>query len=359
MKDQSAGSYLAEGRYGCIFDPALECKPGTKKSINQSKGKNVGKLTSIGEAQHSIEVSLILQTVKNIDKHFILVDSICNPVESEEIHSCNPVKDLKDNEISMLSMPYGGITLDAFGETQKNTLIRNFMPFMQNVLECGVILLLKNLVHFDLHRKNFVVQTLPKLIDFGFIWSPSNLTKENVGNQYRTYNPRLNQESPETTYINGRLPPYSINKDLLIDNIIKQKPIFNTLYQLYGTSIQETKSVFSNFISQSKSISTDNNIEFFKTYWSKFDAWGIGTIITKILYDCMFDPLFVDMIYKPNKKIIDTVVKGLTSADPGIRLDAVEALQIWNPKSQILLDPNVASWIESQSAYRAVSSRAL
>ena len=76
-RDHQGGTYLSEGRYGCVYEPPLECKPKTKKVIGTHKGKTVGKLTSKEEAQQTVDASIILRRTKNADDYFILVDSIC------------------------------------------------------------------------------------------------------------------------------------------------------------------------------------------------------------------------------------------------------------------------------------------
>jgi hypothetical protein len=253
-------------------------------------------------------------------------------------------------------MPYGGITLDDIKDNHMNNLVNNFMFYMGHILEAGTYLLINNLVHFDLHRKNIVVQNKPRIIDLGFVWSPVNLTKDNVEGQLRSYNPRIDQESPEASFVNGRLSPYEIKTELLVPDIFSRKPSCQILQQICGVSLESQEEVFMKFVNNSEAIKTNNKVAFFKTYWSKFDAWGFGTIIARITYEYMFNTSFVNTVYKPNKKVIDSVIKGLLNPDPGQRLDAAEALQLWNPKSGILTDKSVVDWLSKQSSIRLSSS---
>jgi len=348
------GTYLSEGRYGCVYEPPLKCKPKTKKIIGHHKGKTVGKLTSIEEAKQTLDASMILKRIANADDYFILVDSICEAEEGKEKAECDPVKNKQI--VAEIIMPYGGITLDDVKDKHMNHLINNFMFYIGHILESGTYLLISNLVHFDLHRKNFVVQNKPRIIDLGFVWSPINLTKNNVEGQLRSYNPRIDQESPEASYINGSLPPYEINNELLVSDIFTRKPSCQILQQICGISIEQQQIAFKNFLNNSQAIQKLDNVAFFKTYWSKFDAWGFGTIIARLTYEYIFNTSFVNTVYKPNKIAIDNVIKGLLNPDPGLRLDAVEALQLWNPKSSVLNDKQVSAWLTKQSSIRLSSS---
>jgi len=353
-RDHKGGTYLSEGRYGCVYEPPLECKPGTKKIIGSHKGKTVGKLTSKEEAQQTVDASIILRRVKNADDYFILVDSICEAEESKEKQECEPVKYKK--VVAEIIMPYGGLTLDNIKDNHMNHLINNFMFYMGHILEAGSYLLINNLIHFDLHRKNIVVHKKPRIIDLGFVWSPVNLSKANVEGQLRSYNPRIDQESPEASFVNGCLPPYEIKAELLVPDIFSRKPSCQILQQLCGVSLESQQESFMNFANNSDAIRTKNVVAFFKTYWSKFDAWGFGTIIARITYEYMFNTSFVNTVYKPNKTVIDSVIKGLLNPDPGQRLDAIEALQLWNPKSIVLTDKSVVDWLSKQSSIRLSSS---
>lgn len=345
-------AYLSEGRYGCVYEPPLECKPKTKKIIGKHKGKTVGKLTSKEEAQQTVDASLILRRVNNADDYFILVDSICEVDDSKEKRSCDPVKD--KISVAEIIMPYGGITLDAMKDKHTNYLINNYMFFFGHILEAGSYLLVNNIVHFDLHRKNIVVQNMPRIIDLGFVWSPVNLTVKNVESQFRSYNPRIDQESPEASYVNGSLPPYEIKSEFLVSDIFTRKPSCQILEQ-FGISLQSQQTAFTAFLNNTYEIKNKNPVDFFKNYWSKFDAWGFGTIIARLTYEYMFNSSFVNIVYKPNKIVIDTVIKGLLNPDPRLRLDSIEALQIWNPKSQVLTDKTVVEWAQKQSSIRSSS----
>jgi len=351
-KDSKSSHYLSEGRYGCVYQPPLKCKPGTEKGDRKTKGKMVSKLTTKHDAEHELQASKFIFQNPGADKYFVSVNSICEPEETADLEQCEPTKKEEYDDIRMLTMPYGGITLQQVKEKMQENLTENFMFYSQCLLEAGVFLLMANSVHFDLHMNNVLILERPRIIDLGFIWTPLTLNKDNIISQLRLYNPLLDQESPEASYINGSIPPYNIKKEILIHEVINRKLVFRDIYMTIGTTHEKQEQIFRNFVNNSRLIENKDIVGFFKTYWSKFDAWGFGTLITKILVKSMFDKSFVDTVYKPNKVKIDKVINGLTCPDPGLRLDVVEALQILNPSSTVLSEPNVASWLSKQSAYR-------
>jgi hypothetical protein len=71
---QEAGTYLSEGRYGCVYLPPLDCKANTTKELKKYNGKAVGKLTSISEATQSVNASIVLRGNPNADNYFILIN---------------------------------------------------------------------------------------------------------------------------------------------------------------------------------------------------------------------------------------------------------------------------------------------
>ena len=347
------GDYLAEGRYGCVYKPTLNCLPNTQKVIYESKGETVGKLTTTEEANHEIQTYVLLSTFPDADKYFVPIDSICDPDASHEVELCDALKNKKS---SLITMPYGGVTLAQMNNQHQKKLITNFMAYSQHLIEAGVILLVKGLVHFDLHMSNIVIQEFPRIIDYGFIWTPNTLNKDTMGAVDRRYNPVLDQESPESSYCNGIQPPYTYKKAMLINDIINHKPIFYLIENLFGIPLGTQHNIFSNFLNESQYIQDNKITEFYKLYWSKYDAWAIGTILAKILFTSIFESSFADTVYSSNKKIIKTVILGLTNPDPGLRYDCAEALQIWNPSSPVLKNPLVASWLSKQSALRERSA---
>ncbi len=347
------GVEIGKGLYGCVFNPPLKCKPSTKKSVYKQDTRipPVSKITVKEDGLREINATEILQTIPNFESYFVAVSASCEPEEpekqSENITECKIVKQKPYSKLILLTMPYSGLTLNQ----RRPFFLEHYMAFSKHLLEAGSYLLSKQLVHFDMHLNNILVLDKPRLIDFGFLWSPNSLTYMNVSNQYRKYDPRLDQESADCTYWNGKLEKQ--DNATLIQDILKRKPIVQILQTALGVSYAQLEKEFESFTMSSAVVKNFDSLNYFKLYWSKFDAWSIGAIIATFFYYGLFDPAFKTAVYDVNKIKIITVCKGLLHFDPAYRLDAIEALNLWAPESPVLKDPTIAKWLESQTALRA------
>jgi serine/threonine protein kinase len=247
---------------------------------------------------------------------------------------------------AQLIMPLGGKPLRMVPHTPQS--IRYF-SFCQHLLEAGSLLLIGNIVHNDLHVMNILCDSpsSSKIIDFGLSWSPLALTPETAYTVFRTFNPSISQESPELTYIFGLEEYDETQTELILANIQDKKPTIQLLYKLLGikpeVQIQELKK----FAEQSISFKNKNWHSLFKIYWSKFDAWALGTILLTLFVDMsMSEDFQSSMEYKQKAKSALKTIKGLCECDPGKRLDAIQALALWAPESPLLKTPEVMSWLE-------------
>jgi len=345
------GRLLGDGVYGCVFEPSLVCKPGTKKQLRNSTGNTIGKITDNNDAELEMNASLVLDTVPNGRDYFIYVDSYCSPEsrdkqEDQDISKCHVTKGKKLSNFIIITMPYGGQTLEQISAI---FIQMRYIEIGKNLLEAGTWLLLKNLVHFDLHANNVVITDKPRIIDFGVVWSPLNLNNRTISNLFREYNPLISHESPETSYMNGVLKGYGANE--LIEDILNRKRHFN-LRNILGRSKQYTGEEFRNFIKNSISIRNNDSVQFYKLFWTKFDAWAFGILLYNLLNKFILDSSFVENIYSPNKKKINACIGGLLQTDPLKRIDAIEALECWSPDSALLRNPDVVVWLKSRKIKR-------
>ena len=350
------GAELGRGRFGCVHSPPLACKLGTEEVLIASKKSNtkkpsVSKITTKEDALTETAVSLYLKTIPNALDYFVLTESSCVPApfkqqKEDTLKGCSIIQEVEYTDLTLLIMPYAGMTL----ESNKKPFIQNYLVFGQYLLEAATLLLTKKLVHFDLHKNNILIHNNDKLklIDFGYAWSPDHVNYRTVGSLLRIFNPILGQESPDDSFINALTDPkINVESDILVDYILKEKRVIRNIQNTLGVSLETLQEQFSKFIATSHVIKNKDIVNYFKLYWSKFDAWAIGAILTDILADAVFDPIFQDKVYKANRTKIIAVLRGLTHIDPAYRLDAAEALQLWNPSSPVLKNPDVAKWISS------------
>ena len=216
------------------------------------------------------------------------------------------------------------------------------------------MLLMAGIVHYDLHQMNVLVQKgVPRLIDFGMAWQPNALSLANVHLLERVATPEATHQTPEHTAM------FAIQEDMTLNHICAlmadKKDILNLIYRALGTPVEKQMNELKRFCTTSISFREHDWYTFQTTYWMKFDAWALGTILLSVFSDLLVsDPAFErnPQVGERLKTTID-VCRGLLQTDPGKRLDAAEALEKFAPESVVLEEPNVQDWLAKQKATRA------
>jgi len=348
-KKYIGGKLLGQGLYGCAFTPPLKCTIVEGKEVTSN---TVGKITSPEDAIVEYSVSTVLSKLTNADKYFILASSLCVPEPrvkqtDRNLASCGPLlNEVLPNKAELI-MPLGGTPLRMVPHTPRSI---QYFSFCQHLLEAGALLLIGGVVHNDLHVMNVLCDSpsTSRIIDFGLSWRPSNLTSDNISDTYRVFNPAISQEAPELTYL------FSLIDDELVDTpeinlavIQDKKPTIQLLSKVFGLRPAVQMEGLKEFIETSTAFRTHNWLSFFKLYWTKIDAWAIGTILLSLYVDLSMDPDFEESeIFKRKSKNSLSIIKGLCELDPGKRLDAIEALDLWAPHSAVLEAPDVQGWLQ-------------
>ena len=354
---QVGGKMLGQGVYGCAFYPALKCKV-SKKAAKQTKETSslVGKVTTELDAETEFHFTEKLSKAPNAEKYFILATEICTPEPrtkqtEKDLVKCEALQKVALPTMAQLIMPLGGKPLRTIPRTQSSL---DFFGLGKHLLEAGALLLMKRVVHGDLHQMNVLVDTprTVRLIDFGLAWSPDELTMANVKYLDRTFNPAITQEPPEVSYIHGLLNGQSSQATLA--KISDEKLPLQLLNKLYGLTKESQMRRLRSFVGGSKSFQTNNRYSFYKLYWNKIDAWGLGTILLTVLIDCLsVDDVFAQSAELANKEeMLEDVLTGLCETEPALRLDAIEALALWAPDSAVLQIPEIQSWMKEQRSQR-------
>lgn len=349
-KKQQGGKLLGQGVYGCAFDPPLLCK----KSLTKN-GHKVGKLIFTEDAEHEVSISQILKQIPEANKYFVIIEDICDvkPKKDQtdpDLKHCLPAKKIAFEQLKQVVMPFGGKPLY---NVPRRFASLDYFGFAQHLLEAGTLLLTKQIVHGDLHTKNILMET-PKecrLIDFGLAWSPKTLTLANVRTLDRMFNPAIAQEPPELSVWNGLLDGLTLNQTLA--RIEDQKPGIQLSSKVFNQPIQDLMRYLRRFVETSWSFQEDNRYSFYKLYWAKVDAWGIGNILLSLFVELSMDPAFEQQEgYQRKLEKVLKVCKGLMMMDPGLRWDCAEALEAWEPNSAVLQHPEVQNWLRREKDTR-------
>jgi serine/threonine protein kinase len=359
MHVQEGGRILGEGVYGCAFEPALKCN---KVFVKNKKTRTVGKLTTPELGQIEYKMSQQLKDIPNADKYFTLISQLCTPLprykqEDPELEKCELLEKKSINSMVQLVMPFSGKPLYTIPKTPATV---HFYKIGKHILEAGAFLLTKKVVHNDLHPMNILVSSseVAKLIDFGLAWSPDNLTLANVIDLARVFNPKILQEPPEVTYLQGVLARMS--DKIILSRIQEEKSLLKNVEKVYGIPVRTQIAELKAFLQASKVIQSQDYYSFYKLYWSKIDAWSFGYVLLMLYIEMMMvynDNMSPEL--EKNKRNVLLAIRGLLETDPAKRLDAAEALELWDPTSAVLKNDDVQEWLIKQKPTRYKIDRIL
>jgi hypothetical protein len=350
---QTGGKRIGRGRYGCVFDPPLLCVKKTKKSGEKHL---VGKLTNKEDAVKEVSISKTLKTIPDATRYFILIEDSCVPKprsqQSEpDLNKCTIASGDKYKSMIQVIMPYAGKTLHSLPK-RANTL--NFFMVGQHLLEATTYLLIKGIVHLDMHSQNVVTTNpfTPKLLDFGAAYRPSELNALNYRQVLRSYNPAVVQEPPEMTVINAL--EANVPESVAIAAIGQYKDVIGFVTGVTELSSDQQLQRLRKFLHSSMSYHQRNWLTFFKVYWSKVDAWGMGALLLYLFTYLSLDPAFEQSQEVQEKSpLAIQIMSGLCDMDAGKRLDCAEALALWAPDSKVLKQQEVQAWLANAAKQRA------
>lgn len=336
------GKLLGEGAYGCVFDKPLECKSELK--MEKAKG-HVGKLALKKQALTELKESMILGNIPGAEKYFVIINNQCalkpRKYQTEvDLKLCTIAQEKPYDNFVQLMMPYGGKSLASLKKGITSRTI-DFGAFGTHLLEASALLLSNGIVHYDFHNGNILVKDArtPIIIDFGLSWQSQILSK-GVAEKLAGagYAPEYGQYSPELSIVEAMEEGIKLS-DRIYRDILEKKGTWRLLEKLYGIPFEKTVSGLREFAEDSMSVKDGDWLKFYSTYWPKFDAWALGRILINLYQILVFDPQF-----KPNQTY-NAVIKGLLNSNPRRRLNAAQALKLWNPASHILKNPAIAKWL--------------
>jgi hypothetical protein len=355
---QEGGKLLAEGSYGCVFDPPLKCtKPKRLAKLKPTK-HTVGKITSIQSGQTEFGAAQQLAKAPNAEKYFVLIEEFCVPEakakqQEPDLPKCSFLNNIVLPNQAQLVMAFGGTPLRNVPRLPSRL---DYYKIGQHLLEAGTLLLMQGIVHRDIHPLNVLVDspTTCRLIDFGMSYRPDLLTLSNLqqNRMFLQFDPRFSQEPPEVTYGNGIRS--NVPEPIIFARLFDKKQELSLVQTVLGISKQAQINRLKGFLQQSKSVQEQNAYIFFKLYWSKVDAWSIGAVLLTLWTDFQYEPSFEhQQVYQTKKQTILKAIKGLLDCDAAHRFDCAEALAIWAPDSAVLNQANVKAWLKEQAAIRS------
>jgi serine/threonine protein kinase len=365
------GHLLGQGSYGCVFTPPLLCK-----SHKVQKFKRVGKITEMDDAEHEIQIANHLRKMPFV-KHYILLPDpeSCEPAplsqqKDKEIRQCEATSrensyQVPWSESRQLFLPFGG--RKPLGNMILASNIHpssfSFLDFMKHILEAGSLLLVAGICHYDLHPNNFLQDPygVVRILDLGQAFDARTITEETVKTRWKQLMFGFEEDAPNSMVTNAEAPEITIinamrnqfEQDEAIQNVIQGKTVFRDMERVLGISRETCFHKLQKFFETSQSIKQRDWVQFYKLYWTGFDAWSIGSLLLKILqYQISWTEFLQEPEWQKNQTTVKLALQGLLNPNPHKRLDCVEALFLMDPSNKWIQQFGKA-WLEKRQRIRA------
>lgn len=349
---QMGGKQIAEGAFGCIFSPPLRCANKPAAPAKSTKGK-LGKLTGYEDIKNEIVSTKYLRQFSKASEYCILpeLDTICVPdTKTPLVDNCDVLKEHPEKKHFQFNLEYGGITL------KKTLLTVNpsfttipFFTLMRHLLEIGAFFVIHGFIHNDIHGNNIVLDDdfRPRVIDYGRSYIHDKITSTTVQELSADYRPSLGQISPETSAEHGirdGVPFTTILRD-----ISREKPALEWGEKILGLSRTRQMAEFKEFWENSRAVQTGDWVTFYRLYWPVVDSWAIGNNILQVLRRMNVTEQFTgNKEWVEQRGVVKQVLRGLLRTSPKLRLDAMQALAIYDPTNDLVLGASGKAWLEKK-----------
>jgi len=328
------GKLLAEGGYGCVFSPGINCDG----SIMKNK-KYVSKVQRYdSSAMNEIKIGRYIQELSGFEDHFAPVLKHCEidvaSIKDSDKEKCGVFKKKKAKEFVVMKLQYiEGEDFMDYLINQKNSvqIVSNIILSFNHILKSLTMLISKDIVHYDLKGTNILFNAnkeIPLLIDFGLSVNMNQINKDNLKQMFYVYAPEYYIWSLEIHYLS-----YLVNKN--------EEPSDSELAEIAKKYVEGNKAIQRNFspsfkkkyekkclrqLEKYNKMVLDRRIELILSYWKTFDNYSMSIMYLKFLHyiniNGFIDNQFIIFFSKLLLRNIDP--------NPEDRLSLVETLHTFN-----------------------------
>jgi len=337
----SGGKLLAQGSYGCVYTSAMPCKGKQPTLEKDADHPPLTKIILKDDAEQEFKIANIIRDIPIHKNYFAVAEAICEPAtkQKESLSGCTVLKEVYPKykrmnttmkQFRLLPMHNYGVEMADYRFQLKGF---NLMNFIVHFVEAGALLTLHGIVHNDIHMGNILIdkRQVPRLIDFNLAAMVDN--HPTARELSRSYNPAINQESPDFSLTNGIRQ--GKNPSNIIEDIIKKKPIIKFMTTLLHINPTEMTEKLDKLYQKSRAVQTGNLEAWFQHYWRLMDSWSIGTGIVYFLTRLTLWPEFQPILQQTQPRIIP-VLRQMCQVSPLDRIDCVQALYQLRPDSFII-----------------------
>ena len=328
------GKLLAEGGYGCVFRPGINCNG----SMMTTK-KYVSKIQPFDKsAKNEIEIGKIIQTINGYINHFSPVVKNCSiniaTIRDEDKNKCTIFKKKKTKKFILMKLLFiNGEDFIDYMIKHKNSvqIVDNIINSYNHMLRALSMLIGKKLVHYDLKGTNILfdeTKQAPLLIDFGLSIQVDKINMENLKNFFYVFAPQYYVWPLEVHYLS-----FILHK--------KKNPELKDLKMIVNIFIKNNKALTKNFspnfikkynekcLKQLKiynALPYMQRLEKIVNYWTTFDNYSLSIMYLKFIS-------YINLGKYPNNQFIiffsQLLLKNI-DPNPANRLSIIENIHTFN-----------------------------
>jgi serine/threonine protein kinase len=169
---------VAEGGYGCVFRPSLECEDGTV-----TKPDYISKAMTEEHAESELNEYARIDSADPSNKYHLETPTMCKlrqtPENTQPIRQCKILDKVSSSDVALLQLKDGGVSLKQFALSDPSEKdMKNFLVDFYNIVLSLKMLEVNKLHHIDLKPHNIIYnpkQRLMLMIDFGLMVSDSEM----------------------------------------------------------------------------------------------------------------------------------------------------------------------------------------
>ena len=285
------GKLLAEGGYGCVFLPGMDCNGNlltTQKYVSKIQRFD-------NSARNEIEIGKLIKKISNYGDYFSPIIKYCSidvaSIKDEDAHKCTVLKKKKTQDFVTMKILYiKGVDFIDYIMEHVNSIqiLGNLIDSYQYLLKAISLLINKKIIHYDLKGTNILLATtkqIPIIIDFGLSIQVSKINNNNLKDFFYVYAPEYYVWPLEVHYMS------------LIANKTKN-PSKNMLKELASEYVKNNKGLTKNYSSDFlkkfekkcytqliyyNDLPYEERLEKLVNYWSTFDNYSLSIMYLKFL----------------------------------------------------------------------------
>ena len=283
------GKLIAEGGYGCVFNPGINCNGSVMK-----EKKYASKIQRYDEAaKNEINIGKIIEGINGYEDHFGAIIRHCEidiaTIKDKEKNKCAIFKKKKSKKFIVMKMNFidGNDFMD-YLISQKNSiqLISNIINSYNHIIRSCQMLVTKSIMHFDIKGTNILFDNnkqIPILIDFGLSTNMLEIN-DNLKKVFYVYAPQYYIWPLEVHYLS-----FLFNKSNVatIDDLKEMVKIYvkeNKGLSIFSPDFLQKfeKKCLSQLLKYNE-IPLKKRIDKLVNYWKTFDNYSVSIMYLKFL----------------------------------------------------------------------------